>query len=37
MERAIVKVQVPLFSTDPNAGCLVYDKKRKHVVAQRRR
>ena len=28
MPKMIVKVQVPIFSTDNSAGCLVYDEER---------
>ncbi|HTN40910.1 MAG TPA: hypothetical protein VLZ84_07150 [Asticcacaulis sp.] len=30
----IVKVQIPLFSTDPNVGCLVYPQQRRKMVEQ---
>lgn len=34
MIRAIVKVQIPLFSNDPEAGALVYDKEHKFQRVQ---
>ena len=30
----IVKVQIPIFLSNPEATCLVYDERRKHVVEQ---